>query len=88
MKQYSKNTLCNLCLVNALPFKAKRLHWGRGSYVTVTSYDFDSSKSQKYFNVYGYVSESRIKVLKRYVKQDLTKEILIPGSNIFAWKLV
>lgn len=88
MENYIKNTLCNLCLVNDLPFKAKRLHWGRGSYVTVTSYDFDSSKSQKYFNVYGYVSESRIKVLKRYVKQDFTKEILISDSNVCAWKIV
>lgn len=88
MKGYQKNNLCELCLLNALPFKAKRLHWGNGSYITVTSYDVESSKTDKYFKVYGVVPVSRIKSISRYIKQDLTKEILIPNSGVYAWKLV
>lgn len=83
-----KNNLCELCLSNDLPFKAKRFHWGNGSYVTITSYDLEASKKEKFFNVYGIVPEHRKNVLSRFIKQDLNKEILIPNSGIYAWKII
>lgn len=85
---YIKNNLCELCLSNDLPFKAKRLHWGNGSYITITRYDLEDSKKEKYFNVYGIVPEHKRKVLSRFIKQDLDKEILIANSGVYAWKVV
>lgn len=88
MKGYVRNNLCELCLVNDLPFKAKRLHWANGSYIIVTGYDVAASKKEKYFKVYGIVPEHRRSVLSRFIKQDLDKEILIPNSGVYAWKLI
>lgn len=88
MKDCLKKNLCELCLANDLPFKAKRLHWGNGSYVLVTRYDVVASEKEKYFKVYGVVPEFRKRVLSKFIKQDLDEEILIPNSGVYAWKLV
>lgn len=73
--------LCELCLENKLPFKAKRTHW-KNAYVVVTHFSNDSNKNG-YFKVYGKVYGPLTKY--NYGK---TSDGSIKNSGVYGWELL
>ncbi|WP_297439545.1 hypothetical protein [uncultured Clostridium sp.] len=81
--------LCELCLNNKVPFKAKRNYWGNGSYVTVVDYDIKASEEKQYFDVYGIVPAHRLNVVSRIEKNlDNDGSMKIKNSGCHGWSII
>lgn len=80
----SKN-LCQLCLENELPFKAKRDYW-REAYVIVEGYSDETIRAgnNTYFKVYGKVVSNR----RLYRQENNKNDNVIRNSGVYGWEVL